>query len=172
VPDYSKRYKNFWAGGETWEVPTDPNPVTIGHVLKFGVGGYLLGMRFLQDPADAFPHIAILTDVIMAAPVRAVVFREPAVFAMPKWQSVYWNPRVRVEAGDVWLCAIWYQFGYYSRQLHYLDGGSVTHGNITLDNEDAATTTAGAFTYSADLYPGSSFEGSAYGIDVIFAEDE
>jgi hypothetical protein len=172
MPDYSRRYKNFWPEGETWDNPNDYNAVTLGHVTKFLTGGWLLGMRFLQDPSDGERHMALLEDATTGDVLRAAAFAEPIAFAMPKWQSVYWHPRFRVEADEVWQTCIWYAAGNYSRQLDYLTGGSVTHGNIKLSNEDTGGPTAGLFSYSTDLNPWTAYSGSAYAIDVIYMEDE
>lgn len=172
MPDYSVRYSNFWGEGETWEAPTDNNPVTLAHIIRVLNGGWIIGMRFLQQPTDLERHLALLEDPTTGAVLRAAAFKEPIEFAMPKWQSVYFHPRYRVESDDVIQACIWYPFGGYSRQLDYLTGGSVTHGNIRLSNEDASPATAGQFTYSASLAPGASYSGSAYAIDIIFKEDD
>jgi hypothetical protein len=171
VSDLSVRYQNFWAGGEPWDFPIDTNPVTLAHILRFLTGGYVIGARYLHLPGDDAAHIALVQDAVTGENYCAAAFRHYGAVGMPKWESVYFHPRFRVESDDLIQLAIWFPGGNYSRQLDYAGSTAIDHGNIELPGSTELGVTAGLFTYSADLNPNSAFSGSVYGIDVIFRED-
>ena len=171
MSDLSVRYKNFWADGESWDFPVDTNPVTLTNIYRLLADGFVIGARFLRYPGDDTNHIALIQDAVTGENLRAAAFPHYGPNAMPKWESVYFHPRYRCTAGDLVQLAVWYPHGAYARQLDYAGASAIDHGNIELPGSDELGVTAGLFTYSASLNPGSAYSGSVYAVDVIYRED-
>jgi hypothetical protein len=165
------QYQNFFDGSEPWDSPTDNNPVTVANNVQFLTDGWLIGMRFLRRSDDAQCHMAMVQDTVNGFIYRAAVYKDwPITPGDPsRWETVYFTPRLPIAANDVYVLAVWFKAGKYSRILDYMSGGDVTHGNLRMHNF-SSTFHAGIFTYAANLDPGSEFGAGIYAVDAVFTE--
>lgn len=165
----SVEYESWWGAVHPTAHQTETVPVTLGHVYRFETDGLILGARYFRHQTDAGQHRAWLQLPGSYQPIAVAAFKDKPAAGVDDdvWQHCYFNKQHFVSSGQSVIVAVHFSDGlfYYAAGMVLI--GDVTHGNIT-----AVQTTVdhpnGQFTYDSNLRLNDTFDGSLYGIDVLF----
>ncbi len=140
----------------------ETNSVELGVKFTPSVNGSVTGVRFYKAAANGGTHIGSLWTTGGTRLAQATFTSESA----SGWQTVSFSSPIAVTAGTTYIAS------YFAPQGHYSAGafpsGGVQNGPLTAVPN--ATSPNGVYAYGpTSSFPSNSYNGTNYGVDVMFA---
>jgi hypothetical protein len=165
-------YSTVWGVGTPAVQPGDNDHVMVSNRVETAVPGCVIGVRFFRALIDSSVHVGfLLSDQVDDILDAATFYRRPGV-ASPdgEWQSRYFRKQHHFSANDRFVVGVWFADGQYWRTSDALNGAPMVNGNLRF-TEDGDGGSNGLYSY-VRLLPDQTFGSAAYGVDVIFREDD
>jgi hypothetical protein len=166
-----KTYLTGWRGIDPTTASTDPNPTMVNMTFKFHDVGFIVGLRYFRDNADAGNHFGLVTKVGASGLQGSCVFPVVAAGASPvgPWQSAYISPRIPVAVNDIFVAKVWFRNGLYWLSPNALSVGTIwPTDHVEQLNDAPAGIRNGTINQAVTLLPPGSGGGNRYGVDVLF----
>lgn len=162
---------------------TDSNPIITAGTFKFATAGYVVGHRFwAPNTISAATFIGLLWRVTASddggSPAGVLLGQKTYTSVTGGgWNSVLYDTPIAVNTTNFYRSATYSSVGYYVAQTSMFDAGAINNGDVEaimsgLDRPGIGIVRNGNYTYTTagveDAYPGTSFAGSCYFVDVLF----
>ena len=142
----------------------DPAAVELGLKFTAASNGFITGIRFYKGPSNTGTHTGHLwtSDGTL---LGTVTFSSESPSG---WQQAILPAPVAVGAGSVYVVSYHTEVGYYSANGGFFTGSGVVNGPLEALSS-ASSGGNGVYLYGASGFPQSTFNGSNYWVDVVFA---
>lgn len=143
----------------------DTQSVELGVKFQVAQAGTISALKFYKGSANTGIHVGSLWTAAGQLLGRVTFSGETAT----GWQTATLSSPVAVQAGQTYVASYFAPSGGYSVTRDYFGGGNLTRGSITLLG-DGSSGGNGLYSYvGTPSFPTSSYSGSNYFVDVVFA---
>lgn len=138
--------------------------VELGVKFRADFDGFVMGVRFYKSAANTGAHVGNLWSVTGTRLATATFTGESA----SGWQQVLFSSPVPVTAGTTYVASYFAPAGHYAFDQTFFNNSGVD--NIPLHALQTGTAGGnGVYTYgSSSSFPGSSYNGSNYWVDLVY----
>jgi hypothetical protein len=150
----------------------DPTPLEVGVNFQSAVNGWVDGVRFYKGAGNGGTHTGSLWNAASRTLLATGTFTNETASG---WQTLIFANAVQVTAGTTYIAGYYDPDGYYSadvQQFYPTVSGSIDAS--PLDSSPLAgirstnNTGNGVYNAGGPGFPTSSYQGTGYGVDVIF----
>ncbi|MGB7979561.1 MAG: DUF4082 domain-containing protein [Candidatus Nanopelagicales bacterium] len=142
----------------------DPNAVELGVKFRSDVDGFITGVRFYKGAQNTGTHVGSLWSTAGVKLATATFTNESG----SGWQQVTFATPVAVTANTTYVASYHAPNGNYAADNSYFATTGVDNAPLHALSTGAATGN-GLYAYSAtSTFPGNTWQGSNYWVDVVF----
>jgi hypothetical protein len=140
------------------------SPVEVGVKFTSDFAGLITGVRFYKGSQNTGTHVGDLWSSTGQLLARATFTNETA----SGWQQVNFSSPVTISAHTTYIASYFSPSGLFAQDQHYFDTAGVD-GSPLHAGSSPAVGGNGVYAYSGSpTYPGLSYNGSNYWVDVAF----
>ena len=141
----------------------DPTSGSVGVKFTADTSGQILGVRFYKASTNTGTHVGSLWSSSGQLLASATFTNETG----SGWQSVLFSNPVSISAGTTYVASYFAPAGHYSATSGGLNSAT---DNAPLHSVANGTSANGVYNYaSSSSFPTTSYKGSNYWVDVLFA---
>lgn len=158
---------SIWSASATPVNVAEPEsfPVELGVKFTSDVSGYITGIRFYKGSGNSGTHIGNLWTSTGTLLATATFSSESAT----GWQQVNFASPVQIAAGTVYVASYFAPNGFYAGDTGYFTSTGVDNG-VLHALKDGVSGGNGVYVYGSNsAFPSSTYQGSNYWVDVVFA---
>jgi len=157
---------SFWAPTVTPQtISTDTNSVELGVKFYSSVTGYLTGIRFYKGSGNTGTHVGNLWTTGGQLLATATFTGETA----SGWQQVNFASPVAISANTTYIASYFAPNGHYAVDAGFFDSSALDASPLHAPSSPSSGGN-GVYAYgTSSSFPGQSYNGSNYWVDVVFS---
>lgn len=162
-------YTSTWGQAQPTNNLHYGKPIYLCQRISNRLNGFVLGARYLRDPADTGEHIAFVRVPPSGAIQRICRFKRHALNTppTPQWEHAYWRPRLPVANDQEFQITVYFQLGMYYYTPQAVLNAMLNPGDFTVPRHTAQAFN-GMWDDTPQMNASQADNGARYGIDCLY----